>query len=97
LGHWQLQARFVAEGEKHSIHFERFGADRGDANFEPTPNSGNPKGTVLTMQAEMSNGEAFWRISDGQTLNPAKLVRRIVNRLQTFRDKYGMSIIAPSY
>ena len=49
LDRWQVQARFVAEPGKYSIYLERFGAELGDVNFESTPNSGEPKRTVLTL------------------------------------------------
>jgi hypothetical protein len=97
LDRWQVQARFVAEPEKYSIYLERFGAELGNFNFESTPNSGEPKRTVLTMLLELSNGEAFWRFSDGQTLKSLDLARRIIDRLRRFHDEYGIAIIAPGY
>jgi hypothetical protein len=97
MDRWQVQARFVAEPAMYSIYLERFGAELGDANFESTPHSGQPKRTVLTMLLEVSNGEAFWRFSDGQTLPSRELASRMLARLRTFHDEYGMSIIAPGY
>jgi hypothetical protein len=94
---WQVQARFSAEPGKYSIYLERFGAELGDVNFELTPYSGEPKVTVWTMQLELSNAEAFWRFSDGQTLKSPELAHRIIDRLQRFHDEYGIAIIAPGY
>jgi hypothetical protein len=97
LDRWQVQARFVSEPGKYSVYLERFGAELGNFNFESTPGSGEPKRTVLTMLLELSNGEAFWRFSDGQTIKSLELARRIIDRLRRFHDEYGMSIVAPGY
>ena len=97
LDRWQVQARFVAEPGKYSIYLERFGAELGDVNFESTPNSGEPKRTVLTMLLELSNNEAFWHFSGEQTAKSPELARWIIDRLRRFHDEYGMAIIAPGY
>ncbi len=96
LARWQVQARFVAEPGKYSIYMERFGAELGNFNFEPTPNSGEPKRTVLPMLLELSHGEAFWRFSDGQTIKSLELAGKIVDSLRRFYDEYRMSIVAPT-
>jgi hypothetical protein len=97
LGRWQVQARFVIEPGKYSIYFERYGADIGHQNFELPPGAGSPKQTVWTMQLEVSDSEAFWRFSNGQTLKSPDLAQRLIRRLREFHDEYGMSIIAPGY
>jgi hypothetical protein len=97
LGRWQVQARFVAESGKYSIYFERYGADIGDQNFELPPGAGTPKRTARTMILEVSDGEPFWRFSDGQTLDSADLARRVLARLSDFEQEYGLSVIAPGY
>ena len=97
LGQWQVQARFVAEFGKYSIYFERYGAEIGDQNFELPPGAGAPRRTAWTMLLEISGGQPFWRISDGQTLSSADLARRVAARLIDFEHEYGLSAIAPGY
>jgi hypothetical protein len=97
LGRWQVQARFVAESGKYSIYFERYGAEIGDQNFELPPGADTPKRTAWTMLLEISDGESFWRFSNGQTLNSVDLARRALARLNDFEHEFGMSVIAPGY
>jgi hypothetical protein len=92
---WQVQARFVQEPGRCSVFFERFGAEMGHVNYEPIPGTGKPKQTVVTMIPDLHGREAFWRLSDGQTLKTDVLARRLIERLLSFHDDYGMSIIAP--
>lgn len=92
-----VQARFASESGKYSIYFERFGADIGEQNFELPPGHRSPKHMVWTMQLELSNGEAFWRLADGQTLKSPVLARRVVGRLREFHDEYGISFTFPGY
>jgi hypothetical protein len=49
------------------------------------------------MILEVSDGEPFWRFSDGQTLDSADLARRVLARLSDFEQEYGLSVIAPGY
>jgi hypothetical protein len=88
----QVQTRFVQEPHRYSIFFERFGAESGHVNYEPIPGSGEPKQTVVTMLPEISGGEAFWRLADGQTLKSDILARRVIDRLPSFHDEYGRSV-----
>ena len=96
-GQWTVQARFVAEVGKYSIHFERFGADMSNQNFELPPGFGSPKTIVWTMLLEISGGEAFWRFSDGRTLTSRDLAQRVLGRLPDFQNEYAMSVIVPAY
>ena len=89
LNTWQVQARFVQDPHRHSIFLERFGAELGDVNYEPTPGSGEPKQIVLTMILEISSGEAFWRLADTRTVKSDVLARWVVDRLPAFHDEYG--------
>ena len=86
---WRVQARFVQEPQCHSIFFERFGAELGHVNYEPIPGSGEPKQTAVTMLLDISGGEAFWRLPDGQTLKSDVLARRVIDRLPSFHNDYG--------
>jgi hypothetical protein len=88
----QVQARFVQEPHRYSIFFERFGAELGHFNYEPIPGSGEPKQTIVTILAEISEGETFWRLADGQTLKSDVLARRVIDRLPSFHDEYGRSV-----
>jgi hypothetical protein len=92
---WQAQARFVHEPGRCSVFFERYGAEMGRVNYESVPGSGQPKQIVVTMIPDLSGGETFWRLCDGQTLKPIVLVMRLINRLPSFHDDYGMSILIP--
>lgn len=94
-GQWPVQVRFVAEPGKYSIYFERFGVELGDQNFELPPGSSSPKTTAWTMLLEVSNGHAFWRFSDGQTLTSTELARRALARLPEFQQECAISEIAP--
>lgn len=89
LKRWQVQARFVKEPHRSSIHFERFGAELGHVNYEPTPGADEPKHTVLTMLVEISNGETFWRLADGRTIKSDALAQWVIERLPLFHDEYG--------
>ena len=66
----------------------------GHVNCEPTPGSGEPKQTVMTMLLEMSGGEAFWRLADGRTLKSEVLARWVIDRLPSFHDEYGRAVSA---
>ena len=92
LNTWQVQARFVQESHRHSIFLERFGAELGSVNYEPTPGSGEPKQIVLTMLLEMSGGEAFWRLADTRTVKSDVLARWVIDRLPVFHDEYGRAV-----
>ena len=89
LKRWQVQARFVKEPHRSSVHFERFGAELGHVNYEPTPGVDEPKHTVLTMLVEISNGEAFWRLADGRTIKSDALAQWVIERLPLFHEEYG--------
>jgi hypothetical protein len=91
---WQVQARFVPEPHRYSIFFERFGAELGHVNYEPTPGSGEPKQTVLTILLEISGAEAFWRLADARTLKSEVLARWVIDRLPSFHDEYGRAVSA---
>lgn len=95
-GPWPVEARFVAEIGKYSIYFERFGADVGDQNFELPTGISSPKTIAWTMLLEISNGQPFWRFSDGQSFTSTNLARRALARLRDFRSEYAMSIFAPT-
>jgi hypothetical protein len=86
---WQVQARFVQEPHRYSIFLERFGAELGNINYEPTPGSGEPKQTVLTMHLEISGGAAFWRLADTRIVKSDVLARWVIDRLPLFHDEYG--------
>jgi hypothetical protein len=96
-GKWSVQARFVAEPGKFSIYFERFGAEFGDQNFDLPPGSGSVKNTVWTALLEISNGQAFWRFSDGEMLASAEVARRVLSRVRNFQREYATSVLAPGY
>jgi hypothetical protein len=96
-GKCPVQARFAAEPGKFSIYFERFGAELGDQNFDLPPGSGSIKTTVWTALLEISNGQAFWRFSDGQMLASAEVARRVLSRVPNFQREYATSLLAPGY
>jgi hypothetical protein len=96
-GKLPVQARFAAENGKYSIYFERFGADLGNQNFDPSSVYDSPKTIVWTMLLEISGGEAFWRFSDGRTIKSTELARRVLARLPEFQREYAMSVVAPGY
>ena len=97
MGQWSVEARLVVEPERFSIYFERFGADLGDQNFELPSGAGKVKTKAWTMLLEISNGEAFWRFSDGQTLKSEELARRVITRLREFQVEYAQSVLTPEY
>lgn len=90
---WQVQARFVEETHSYSISFERFGAELGHVNYEPTPGSDEPKHTVLTMLLEIGDGEAFWRLADTRIVKSDVLARWVIERLPLFHDEYGKAAL----
>ena len=89
LGSRHVQARFTLERGEYVIHFERFGTEFGEQNFELPPGP-LPTDTKWTMQLEISNNKVFWRRDHVQVQDSPELVRRVHRRLREYHDGYGM-------
>jgi hypothetical protein len=94
LDEWQVQARFSAERETYEVHFERFGAELGNSNFEPTPGLAVRRPEVWRLEPVRGKIDVFWRIGDGPEIRqPNSLATRIVERLKNFYQEYKLAAL----
>jgi hypothetical protein len=94
LGEWQVQARFTAEKQQYEVHFERFGAELGKSNFEPTPGLAVRRSEVWKLEPVNGEIDVFWRIGDGPEIKqPNSLATRIVDRLKDFYQEYKLAAL----
>jgi hypothetical protein len=86
IGTWQVEASFAERAGAYQIHFDRFGAQLGVANFEPSPSSTAVSSETWEVQFVEGITQAFWRLN-GQDLPSERLARKVMEHLNRYYEK----------
>ena len=90
---YPVQMRLKDDGPSgYSIIFERAMAEAGSVNYESVPGAPEPPRQTITLHLDESGSEPFWR-SDGGITKTDVLARRLIDRLQNFRQEYNLIML----
>jgi hypothetical protein len=94
---YPVQMRLEGVSHGYSITFERAMAEAGSVNYEALPGAPEPLREIIQLHLDESGGEPFWRLSErsapGMPMKTDVLVRRLLERLQVFRNEYRLAML----